>query len=284
MRSAVHNPVRRFGLIAFCAAVLLASAAEAGVRLGGGGVRLGAGVSVGGAGVRLGGGGVRLTPPRPSQPLYYPSSHPACPPYGWGYPCFSWGVSGWPYWWYWGNDTYQGPPLIEIVRRVDPAAAGVEGQPLPPPPDEGLVALWNRDYARAVVVYAQRLADGGGATDRRLMAVSLIGARRFEEGAKAVRAAYTAEPSLAERPLDGGPMVGGTMEWRRLVTSMVGYAHRANTSDAWLSVGVLMQAEGRHDWARKMFARSEDRREREKSREEPGGADPAGAPVDATGE
>lgn len=229
----------------------------AGVRLGGGGVRLG------GGGSRIGGGGVRLSPPRPSQRLTYPSSRPICPPFGWGHPCFGYGVNDWPYWWYTGRSTYQGPPLIEIVRRVDPAAAGTEGIPLPPPPDEGLVALAWRDYAKAVVVYAQRIADGGGAEDMRLLAVAMIGARRYEDGAKKMREAYVAEPKLAENPLDGGSLVSGDMRWRNMVTAMVRYAQRAKSSDAWFAVGVLMQAEGRHDWARKMFERSEDRRERE---------------------
>lgn len=247
----------------------LSAGAEAGVRVGGGGVRVGGGgskVGVGGGGVRVGGGGVRVTGSRPNQILTYPGSHWVCPPYGWGYPCFGFDGYGWGYGSYWGYRTYQGPPLLEIVRRVDPAAAGTEGMPLPPLPDQGLVALVNRDYPRAVVIFAQRFADESKASDRRLQALSLIGARRFAEGAKLMREAYEAEASLAEVPLDGGTMVRGSMEWRRLVTAMVRFAHRENSADAWFTVGVLMQAEGRHDWARRMFERSEDRRERSDSK------------------
>jgi hypothetical protein len=277
MKAGMGKLIRLVGASLVGAALLAAPMVEAGVRLGGGGVRLG------GGGVRMGGGGSRLTPPKPTQRLTYPSSRPICPPFGWGHPCYGLGVYGWPYWWYsYDNSTYDGPPMIEIVRRVDPAAAGVEGLPLPPPPDEGLVAMYDRDYARAVVVYAQRVADEGKGADRRLMALALIAARRFEEGAKAMREAYRAEASLSDVPLDGGPMVRGDMEWRRLVTSMVRHAYRAQSSDAWFSVGVLMQAEGRFDWARKMFERSEDRREREGNSGESGASDPAERPAGAS--
>ncbi len=176
---------------------------------------------------------------------------------------------GWSRPWYtrWDGRTWTWPPLVEVERRVEPQVIIVAPpEPPPPPPDEGLVALANRDFGRATIVYAQRLADAkldetstpqSRATDQRLMALSMIGMRRFTEGASAMRAAYDADPGLSDRPLNGAALLGGSMEVRRLVNAAVEYAHRSGSSDAWFAVAVLMQAEGRHDRARLMFDRSD---------------------------
>jgi len=175
---------------------------------------------------------------------------------------------GWSRPWYtsWGGRTWTWPPLIEVERRVEPQVIVVAPpEPPPPPIDEGLAALASRDFGRATIVYAQRLTDAKAdesstplarAGDQRLMALSMIGMRRFTEGAAAMRAAYDADPSLTDRPLNGAALLGGSMEVRRLVNGAVEYAHRSGTSEAWFAVAVLMQAEGRHERARVMFERS----------------------------
>jgi len=176
---------------------------------------------------------------------------------------------GWSRPWYtrWDGRTWTWPPLVEVERRVEPQVVIVAPpEPPPPPPDEGLAALATRDFGRATIVYAQRLADAkldesstpqSRAGDQRLMALAMIGMRRFTEGATAMRAAYTADPTLSDRPLNGAALLGGSMEVRRLVNGAVEYAHRAGSSDAWFAVAVLMQAEGRNDRARLMFDRSD---------------------------
>lgn len=194
---------------------------------------------------------------------FWGSSRQRCR-HGWDCRSCSWSR---PWYTSWGGRTWTWPPLVEVERRVEPQVIVVAPpEPPPPPVDEGLAALASRDFGRATIVYAQRLADAKAdesstpqarAGDQRLMALAMIGMRRFTEGAAAMRAAYDADPSLTDRPLNGAALLDGNMQVRRLVNGAVEYAHRSGSSDAWFAVAVLMQAEGRHDRARVMFGRSD---------------------------
>jgi tetratricopeptide (TPR) repeat protein len=185
-----------------------------------------------------------------------------------------WHRNSWRYGPYW-HSSYGGVPLYEIARREDPALLGLEqpsGKPAKPV-DEGLVALRNHDFETAAGIYATRaesqrkaeaaVPEEGDAPvevsrkDFRLAGLAYAGNRQFEQSMRAFREAYAEDPGLRSMPLDGEALIGSSMELRSMVTGAVAHAHRTEEADAWLMVGVLMQAEGRTDRARKMLARAE---------------------------
>ena len=173
---------------------------------------------------------------------------------------------------YYASSSYAGWPLWEVDRRVY-----VDGAPEVvvievPEPDEGLVALRTGKFNDARLIYLKRALErkekeeAGEETgvDRealRLAGLAAAGEGRFAEAERLMTEAYAEDPSLELTPLRGKTLVGGSREMRKLVTGAVAFAYRQPSAGAWDVVSWLMQAEGRHDMARKMAERAEGMRE-----------------------
>ncbi len=88
------------------------------------------------------------------------------------------------------------------------------------------------------------------------LALALIDARRTKEGVELMADVYAKHPTLAADPLPDDA-VGPEYELRDLVVRTVEHAHSAKSASAWLTVAVLMQAQGRVDQALKMIDRAD---------------------------
>lgn len=220
-------------------------------------------------------------------PPYYGPRSRVSPGYGLLWP---WG----PYSVYFERDLET--PVYETSRRVDPAIANAPSNQSAAaaaaaaakaavvaerPRDFGAEALRERDYARAIAVYARRAqeqrdaeaSDGassaGGAAgtgagtsrtsgvDRaaqRLLAVALVGDRRPAEAQAAMATAYREDTALAGTRAEEGLI--DASEWRRITNVAVAHAHEARSEAAWLLVARLMEMQGRGAVAKTMFERA----------------------------
>lgn len=219
---------------------------------------------------------------------YYPSPYSCRPdPYvGWGPGCFG-GPGYAPYWprlspgtpFLWTNSpcywprTYDGPPLVEIARRVDPALLNLPTVPAPPPPkpptlqEMAQAAMAARDYQRAALIYArlgeeQRTHESNEVqpqsidrTAEFMRALALSGARLFSEAASLLAQTTRGDPNPPM--VDAAALIPTASEMRRIITSAVAWAHSENTPDAWRLVAFLMASEGRIANAERMLERAD---------------------------
>ena len=170
--------------------------------------------------------------------------------------------------WYWIQPTYDGLPLIELVRREDPELVKAIIGPTMPEPDRAMVDLRDGRYAEAAAEFARRHAqrvreeadaEGIAVPDRsalRLEALALAGAGAWQDAATRFIAAHDQDLALGSDPIDGARVLASQAEARRIVLDAMQFAKRSETADAWALVGYLMQVQGRHDEARAMLARA----------------------------
>lgn len=177
--------------------------------------------------------------------------------------------------WYWFGPTYNGTPLIEAVRREDPALYEAIVGPTMPDPDPGMVALregryeaaaneFLRAHARRVREEDAESAEGGvPIPDRsmlRLHALALAAGGEFARAAEAFGTAHREDPALGADPIDGARVLASGSEVRRIVLDAMQFAKRADSADAWAMVGYLKQVQGEHDEARSLVAKAESMR------------------------
>ncbi|MBC7835800.1 MAG: hypothetical protein H7Y88_11975 [Phycisphaerales bacterium] len=146
------------------------------------------------------------------------------------------------------------------------APSTIPAQPpvyLPPEPEtaieRGTLALSGGDGEQAVKELRRHLKDDP--TDgpaMRLLALALLETGNVEESVAVMVMAYETEPSLAWEAIDGANAGWSNSDVRDRVESAVAYAHRTKTGSAWLSVALLMQAEGRDGLALKMLERASE--------------------------
>ncbi len=113
------------------------------------------------------------------------------------------------------------------------------------------------DAERAIALYREHLeADPEDMGAVRGLGVALLAADRPEDAIATIRYAYVTDPSLANDPM--GTWIGGddVREVRALVNRAVRHANRVESASAWLTVAVLMQAEGRVGPGEKMLERA----------------------------
>jgi len=145
------------------------------------------------------------------------------------------------------------PPTINIVQQ--------QQQPAPPPEptamEMGRVLLEAGVFGRAVEAFRDAVKeDPDDATAMRLLGVALIGDGRVKEGVAMISFAYATDPSLAETPLAASGAARDRSQLREWVRTLVENANRTHTSDAWLAVAVMMQAESRERLAQQMARRA----------------------------
>jgi hypothetical protein len=184
----------------------------------------------------------------------------------WWYPGYSYLATGYPYYGggyyndYYGNyapqmqPVYQQPPMQQAPQAQQPA------QPKTPPSDLeiGLSDMSAGEWDAAVVRLRKHLkANVNDNHAVRYLAVALLEVKKFDDASALMRQAYRGEPSLASDPIPAADLGIGETELRRLVSSTVLYAHRVNSASSWLTVTVLMQAEGRAKVAQPMLERAQ---------------------------
>ena len=133
-------------------------------------------------------------------------------------------------------------------------------QPVTPSNDRELGDTYMQagDTQAATKAYRQHLAaHPKDALAMRGLATALIEQSEFRDGAAMMSLAYNTDPSLSTAPLGPGVYSGGAAELRDNVTRVSLYANRVKTPSAWLTLAVLMQAEGRTAVARSAIDKAE---------------------------
>ncbi|HHN78064.1 MAG TPA: hypothetical protein ENK11_05240 [Phycisphaerales bacterium] len=111
-----------------------------------------------------------------------------------------------------------------------------------------------REASRLYQKFLGENADDFAATAE--LAAVLIADGRLDDGAATMLLAYRSDPGLASRPLSDRVLLR-KRAWRELVIRAVRHAHKRGSASSWLTVAVLMQAEGRPRVALRMLERAE---------------------------
>lgn len=161
------------------------------------------------------------------------------------------------------------PTPMERAADLDPQWAGGaiamlrKGQV-----DAAVVALEQAAYPEMLGIEATaseragpEVAEREGAAANpeavRMLGVALIADGRIDEGTEKIAEAYRLDPTLASSPLDERLFPReARFEIRDLIRKVSVRANRTNASEAWLTLGALMQAEGRDSLALDMVLKA----------------------------
>ncbi|XHC26073.1 tetratricopeptide repeat protein [Phycisphaerales bacterium ac7] len=217
-------------------------------------------------------------------------------PFGTNYPIITYGRGGYygryyyprSYRYYRTYDTPDTSTLIELARRYDPALIGADANAEPPTDRElGERAMRRGDYEQAIVLFAsaadeQRRSETGAAQPnrqaQRLLGIAYAADGQYDTAGGQLAEAFEADPSLRTIPIRGDELFGPGLELNSIVSRAVGHAHRKPSYEAWFTVAVLMQAQGKNELANEMIQRAEAAR---KAAATPPGDAQAPKPIDA---
>lgn len=180
-------------------------------------------------------------------------------------------VGGYPYYsepwggWYTGWREYRRPYAIDgaLVQGYTPPAPA----PLPPAPAEAPEtpeqqaqrAMRDGRMTEAVDLWRRVLRDApANAEAMRSMAIALASQGDLTQGVAMMSMAYRTDPTLAERRVDRGVIFGDEGDLRREVRRLAVYANKTEAASAWLTLAVLMQAQGRDDNASRMIVKARE--------------------------
>ncbi len=180
------------------------------------------------------------------QPIYWPT-------WGWGGGLYYNSPLGWLEYrdatYYPSIDGYYSPADPDLY--VDPAADRVEA-PAPPPTEPEALGRWHLErehYREAVEAFAKSLDEKRTPERVRWLGLAYLMDRKPQEAAALIAAAYSGDPTLASRPIPDDALVDRE-EFRRARTMASRYANQMNSASGWLTLVVLLQAEGKNDLAR----------------------------------
>jgi hypothetical protein len=188
---------------------------------------------------------------RPSYP-YYPSYYP------WGF--------GWYYDNYRTSYDYYPPQTITTTPiYIDASMLGAQNQAqtAPPPPPTGVeladVAMYEGRYDKAIAGYRVHLTTAPDDTEAmRRLAIALILDKKVKEGVAVLGAAYEKDLSLVRKPLDMNMIPDGQDQFRDMLYQVAPFANSMRSASGYLTVAVIMQAQGREDMARKNMKKARD--------------------------
>jgi hypothetical protein len=184
--------------------------------------------------------------------LYYP----------WNYP---WGYYGYDYYdGYYDNSNQRynvidGALMVPISVQAPAQAAPV--QPSPPPTDAEVAAALLRDGnpGAAADKFQAYLRDNPGDADAmRSLAVALLLKKEPDQGVAMMSLAYRTDPALAGQALPAADLFASKGDLRETLQKAVAFANKAKSASSWLTVAVIMQAQGRDDHAMRMINRAGD--------------------------
>jgi tetratricopeptide (TPR) repeat protein len=101
-------------------------------------------------------------------------------------------------------------------------------------------------------------ANPGDLRAARILAIMLTEQKNTSEAVRVVIDAYKRDPSLARQPIDAAELNIGSGRLRDITNEAERYAAKLRTGSSYLTVAMLMQAEGRHEDALAMVARASD--------------------------
>lgn len=99
-------------------------------------------------------------------------------------------------------------------------------------------------------------ANPGDVRASRILAIMLTEQKNTSEAVRVVIDAYKRDPSLARQPVDAAELSIGAGRLRDITNEAERYAAKMRTGSSYLTVAMLMQAEGRHEDALAMIARA----------------------------
>lgn len=157
------------------------------------------------------------------------------------------------------DSTYLDPNLYVQQPQSQPAPPQAQA---PPPQltvfEQGVLALYQGDSAEAVAALRQHLRDNPSDTQAlRVLALALLDDNKPDDAAAVMASAYRTDPGLATRSIRYGQAGVTEARLRELLVRAVQHAHRVKSASAWLTVAVLMQAQGRESLALEMLGRAE---------------------------
>ncbi len=160
-----------------------------------------------------------------------------------------------------GNPFYPGlygTGPYATAPSASPGAAQPESRPAPSAADIAAYQLSMDLPGRAVTTLSAYLKTSpDDARAMRSLAFALLQDRRLDDGVATLRNAYRMDPGLASEPVEAGSIGLDDDDLRDLVLRGVTYANRVDTGSSWLTVAVLMQAEGRTALAKNMLDKAE---------------------------
>jgi len=176
--------------------------------------------------------------------------------------------------WGWYNNYYDGyydnsdqhysvidGALVQPIFVQLPAAAAQAPQEPPPPPTDDQIAaslLMSGDAQGAVEKYRVYLRDNAGdAAAMRALAIALVVSGEPEQGVAMMSMAYRTDPTLADKSIPDHQLFRSDADLRLALQKSVTFANKMKSASSWLTVAVLMQAEGRKDHALRMIDRAE---------------------------
>lgn len=235
-----------------------------GVRAPGGGVRApGAGA---GSGIKPGSAPGPIVGPR--YPVYpgYPGN--SCD-HGVGCTCYWYPIYGYPFFGGWFGYGYNyGYGAWRSIPRdyrqwavVGPVNQEFQGEPAEPEPlttyETAVYWMMEGDAEQAVEWFRAHLDENpDDLVAMREYAAAMLEVNRTLDAVAVMAYAYDLAPGLSSRAMDAGLWGGSPLRLRRSVVRAVRAAHQAGTGHAWLTVAVLMQAEGRDAVALRMVDRA----------------------------
>lgn len=195
-----------------------------------------------------------------------------CSWWGWGWcgrpfrSCWSW--CSWPWWsswswcgwgwgWGWGPSWYDAWPVQTYVSTnwiVDDGPARVV-RPLNNA-ELGDIYLRNGDAQAAIAAYRMHLDEFPSDTfAMRSLGMALLAEGRAGEASEQIDAAYRSNPGLADQPARPD-MFASPDEFRVNLDLAAAYANRVKDAPSWLTVAVLLQADGNTVQAEMMLDRA----------------------------
>lgn len=186
--------------------------------------------------------------------------------YGWRH--YGWGG---PYVWttrYSGVNVGPSPYVGSVGTYYDPnlqGLASMHAASAPPQepvreltlPERAAYATYAGSANEAVRLLREHLrADASDTRALRALSLALLDAREFEDAAAVMGLAYRTDPGLANEAIAYGSAGLSEARLRDLLTRAVGFAHKVNSASAWLTVGAIMQAQGRDALALTMLERA----------------------------
>jgi hypothetical protein len=186
------------------------------------------------------------------------------PSWGWYYPSYWWDYPRY-YDGYYDN-SYQQYAVIDgaLVVQVPVATPAPVQPPAPaaPPPTDAEVAaalLKSGDSSGAIDLYRKHLQDrDDDAEAMRGLGVALLVHGEPEQGVAMISMAYRTNAMLVDAEVSSGDLFKSQGQLRETLRGAVSFANKIKSASAWLTVAVLMQAEGRDGDALRMIDRAAD--------------------------
>jgi hypothetical protein len=160
-------------------------------------------------------------------------------------------------WYPYVDDGYYSEPVQVIGVPETPAAAPA---PAPPPPmtdlERAASFLRYGDAQAAAAAYSIYLKSHPNDSEAmRGLGLSLIDAGQVGDGVAVIGMAYRSDSTLAATPVSPS-VYTKTDRFRSNLSRVSAYANREKSASGWLTLTMMMQAEGRYKQAREMLERA----------------------------